>query len=64
VRYVHKLSAQHLKSKNYVEAGLSLLLHSELLEWRDDRILESQLSFPRQTEVLAVEEFNISLRGL
>lgn len=40
MKYVHKLSNQHLSSNLYVEAGLTILLHAELLEWNDDLVDE------------------------
>ncbi|KAJ7209531.1 C2 domain in Dock180 and Zizimin proteins-domain-containing protein [Mycena pura] len=33
IKYVHQLVNMHLQSQNYVEAALTLKLHSDLLEW-------------------------------
>lgn len=48
VKYVHMLCEQHKLSNNWIEAALTLLLHSELLTW-SDVMLESQAELPRET---------------
>jgi dedicator of cytokinesis protein 3 len=40
VKYVHKLCNQHLQSSNFIEAGLTLLLHADLLKWVDEMVEE------------------------
>lgn len=49
IAYIHQLCKQHDNSNRLVEAGLTLLLHANLLSW-SDKILPSQLSFPEQKE--------------
>ena len=34
IRYVHNLVEQQTKLKNYAKAGMILLLHCQLLEWK------------------------------
>lgn len=38
VKYVHQLCHQHIQSHNYTEAGLTLLLHAELLSWSTEQL--------------------------
>eukprot|EP01114_Cavostelium_apophysatum_P014920 TRINITY_DN3977_c0_g1_i2.p1 TRINITY_DN3977_c0_g1~~TRINITY_DN3977_c0_g1_i2.p1 ORF type:complete len:1173 (+),score=379.10 TRINITY_DN3977_c0_g1_i2:1536-5054(+) len=40
VNYVHLLCEEHISANNYAEAGLTLLLHSDLLEWNEDPMNE------------------------
>jgi hypothetical protein len=47
--YVHELSKQHLSSNRMVEAGLTLLLHANLLNW-SDKLVKPLLQFPEQPE--------------
>jgi hypothetical protein len=49
ITYVHELSKQHLSSNRMVEAGLTLLLHANLLQW-SDKPLKALLHFPEQSE--------------
>jgi len=48
-KYAHLLCKQHLSNNNYVEAGNTLLLHAELLDWSDDQ-LEEYGDFKAQTK--------------
>lgn len=50
IRYIYVLVNEHLKSQRCVEAAYTILLHADLLEWRDDKILEKQGDYGRQTE--------------
>jgi Dock homology region 2 len=51
VKYVHKLSNQHLSSNNFIEAGLTLLLHAELLDWSDEVVDElPDIGYPTETQ--------------
>lgn len=51
MKYVHKLSKQHLSSNNYIEAGLTLLLHADLLEWNDELVDElPDIGYPSETQ--------------
>jgi hypothetical protein len=42
------LCDQHLSSNNYTEAGFTLLLHADLLQWSEE-LLEEQGDFPAET---------------
>eukprot|EP00027_Filamoeba_sp_ATCC50430_P012224 CAMPEP_0168576648 /NCGR_PEP_ID=MMETSP0413-20121227/20351_1 /TAXON_ID=136452 /ORGANISM="Filamoeba nolandi, Strain NC-AS-23-1" /LENGTH=750 /DNA_ID=CAMNT_0008610321 /DNA_START=205 /DNA_END=2457 /DNA_ORIENTATION=+ len=42
IEYAHILCHQHIISQNYVEAAMSLLLHSDLLDWSDVQVAEIQ----------------------
>ncbi|EGG21230.1 SH3 domain-containing protein [Cavenderia fasciculata] len=42
IKYVHLLCNQHLTNNNYTEAGNTLLLHADLLEWSDTVVDELQ----------------------
>eukprot|EP01132_Coremiostelium_polycephalum_P004848 gene4848-6043_t len=37
-KYVHLLCNQHLSNNNFVEAGNTLLLHADFLDWSDDML--------------------------
>ena len=50
IRYIYLLVNEHLKCKRCVEAGNTILLHADLLEWRDDKTLEKQGDYGRQSE--------------
>ena len=51
VKYVHKLSNQHLSSNLFIEAGLTILLHADLLEWNDDIVDElPDIGYPSETQ--------------
>ena len=39
IRYINKLFNLHYEAKNYVEAGLTLQLYAQLLQWNDDLIV-------------------------
>ncbi|XP_028841844.1 dedicator of cytokinesis protein 3-like [Denticeps clupeoides] len=49
IRYIHKLCELHLQAENFTEAGFTLLLYWELLQW-DDRALKEFLHYPAQSE--------------
>ncbi|XP_042561548.1 dedicator of cytokinesis protein 4-like isoform X2 [Clupea harengus] len=49
IRYIHKLYDLHFKAQNYTEAGYTLLLYDELLEWTE-RPLREFLGYPMQSE--------------
>jgi dedicator of cytokinesis protein 3 len=36
IRYVHSLVEQHSRSNNFLKAGLTILLHTNLLSWSSD----------------------------
>lgn len=38
IRYLYKLYELHVSVENYTEAGLTLLLHAEVLKWSDEAI--------------------------
>ncbi|GAM25576.1 hypothetical protein SAMD00019534_087510 [Acytostelium subglobosum LB1] len=40
IKYVHLLCNQHLSNNNYTEAGNTLLLHADLLQWTDAPVEE------------------------
>ncbi len=42
------LCDQHLGSNNFTEAGLTILLHAELLQWSEE-LLDEQGDFPSET---------------
>ncbi|KAL5528219.1 DCK1 [Sanghuangporus sanghuang] len=52
IKYVHQLVNMHLQSQNYVEAALTLKLHSDLHEWDLDSFVEpmEDLGLPRQSQ--------------
>ena len=49
IRYIYKLRDLHLASNNFTEAGFTLLLHANLLDWRNTP-LPADHSFPGQLE--------------
>lgn len=49
IRYIKKLFDLHFAAKNYVEAGLTLQLYAQLLQWRD-HIKQEELGFHAETE--------------
>ena len=49
VRYIYKLCDLHLAAENFVEAGFTLLLHADLLNWNDS-ILHADMKYPIQPE--------------
>ncbi|TDL26056.1 cytoplasmic protein [Rickenella mellea] len=52
IKYVHQLVNMHLQSQNYVEAALTLKLHSDLHEWDLVNFVEpmEDLGLPRQSQ--------------
>jgi len=48
-RYIYKLCDLHVASENYTEAGFVLLLHTYLLDWREE-IKPKELTYPEQPE--------------
>ncbi|CAK5281374.1 unnamed protein product [Mycena citricolor] len=52
IKYVHQLVNMHLQSQNYVEAALTLKLHSDLHEWDLNTFLGpmDDLSLPQQSQ--------------
>ena len=48
-QYIKKLYDLHCMSRNYVEAGLSLQLYVQLLEWKNDDI-HSEMGFPPEPQ--------------
>ena len=65
IRYIYKLCNLHLGCGNHTEAGFTLKLHAELLEW-GDRMLPSNATYPGQFEwqrkemlyLKIIDEFN------
>ncbi|KAJ8301822.1 hypothetical protein KUTeg_020809, partial [Tegillarca granosa] len=49
IRYIKKLFDLHFAATNYVEAGLTLQLYAQLLQWRDN-IKQEELGFHAETE--------------
>ncbi|XP_062572474.1 dedicator of cytokinesis protein 4-like [Saccostrea cucullata] len=49
IRYIKKLYDLHLAAQNYVEAGLTLKLYAQLLQWRDT-MRKEELDYPNQPE--------------
>ena len=49
IRYIYKLRDLHLACDNFTEAGFTLLLHAELLDW-DAHVLPADLGYPAQSE--------------
>ncbi|KAK9768302.1 Deoxycytidine kinase 1 [Basidiobolus ranarum] len=51
IKYVHQLVDMHLRSLNFAEAGITLKLHVDLLDWSSTNDLEamSSLDLPAQT---------------
>jgi dedicator of cytokinesis protein 3 len=52
IKYVHQLVNMHLQSQNYVEAALTLKLHSDLLEWDLNTFIGpmEDLGLPQQSQ--------------
>jgi hypothetical protein len=49
VKYVHLLANQHVTSKNFTEAAITVLLHADLLDWTDTMVdAQPAGPFPRQ----------------
>lgn len=49
IRYIKKLYDLHLGAQNYVEAGLTLKLYAQLLQWKDG-IRKEELDYLAQPE--------------
>ncbi|KAK3103457.1 hypothetical protein FSP39_019400, partial [Pinctada imbricata] len=49
VRYIKKLYDLHLSAQNYVEAGLTLKLYAQILQFRDN-MRKDELDYPQQAE--------------
>lgn len=49
IRYIKKLYDLHLSAQNYVEAGLTLKLYAQLLQWREV-VRKEELDYPSQPE--------------
>jgi dedicator of cytokinesis protein 3 len=51
IKYVHQLVNMHLQAQNYVEAALTLKLHSDLYEWDLNSFLPpmEDLGLPQQS---------------
>lgn len=49
LKYVHLLCEQNLSFGNYTEAGFTLLLHANLLNWSDEMVPEEG-DFPAQPQ--------------
>ncbi|KAJ8257946.1 hypothetical protein GJAV_G00191470 [Gymnothorax javanicus] len=49
IRHIHKLCDMHLQAENYTEAGCTLLLYWELLQWEETPLREF-LQYPAQSE--------------
>nr|XP_014346036.1 PREDICTED: dedicator of cytokinesis protein 4 [Latimeria chalumnae] len=60
IRYIHKLYDLHLKAQNYTEAGYTLLMYDELLEW-SDRPLREFLNYPMQVECQRKEYLHLTI---
>ncbi|EPQ57371.1 hypothetical protein GLOTRDRAFT_137711 [Gloeophyllum trabeum ATCC 11539] len=52
IKYVHQLVNMHLQSQNYVEAALTLKLHSDLHDWDLNTFVEpmEDLGLPQQSQ--------------
>ncbi|KZT27977.1 cytoplasmic protein [Neolentinus lepideus HHB14362 ss-1] len=52
IKYVHQLVNMHLQSQNYIEAALTLKLHSDLHEWDLNVFVEpmEDLGLPQQSQ--------------
>lgn len=49
IRYIYKLRDLHLASNNYTEAGFTLHLHADLLDWKTTSLPPDQY-YPAQLE--------------
>lgn len=49
IRYIKKLYDLHLGAQNYVEAGLTLKLYAQLLQWKDG-VRKEELDYLAQPE--------------
>lgn len=59
-QYIYKLRDLNLAEKHYTEAGFTLLLSAELLEW-NDRSLSQDASCPPQREWERKEQHYIAI---
>ncbi|KAF8521278.1 cytoplasmic protein [Hysterangium stoloniferum] len=61
IKYVHQLVNMHLQSQNYVEAALTLKLHSDLHEWDVNIYVDpmEDLGLPRQTAFARKETLSL-----
>ncbi|TFK54047.1 hypothetical protein OE88DRAFT_1654527 [Heliocybe sulcata] len=52
IKYVHQLVNMHLQSQNYIEAALTLKLHSDLHDWDLNTFVEpmEELGLPQQSQ--------------
>ena len=50
VKYIHQLSYQHKKANRFIEAGLTLLLHAQLLSFSSHSILKPFMKLPQAKE--------------
>lgn len=60
IRYINKLYELHLSTDSYVEAGLTLRLYSELLDWNDS-ILASEMRYHAQQECERKEKLYLEI---
>lgn len=49
IRYIYKLRELHLQCDNHTEAGFTLLLHADLLDWTE-QTLHNDVEYPREQE--------------
>ncbi|XP_041348666.1 dedicator of cytokinesis protein 3-like isoform X2 [Gigantopelta aegis] len=49
IRYINKLFNLHREANNFVEAGLTLQLYAQLLQWNDDQ-LETEFGYKKQKQ--------------
>ncbi|KAF2367981.1 DHR-1 domain [Trinorchestia longiramus] len=54
VRYIYKLHDLHLPAGNFTEAGFTLQLHADQLDW-SNKVLHADLLYPAQTELTRKE---------
>ena len=60
IRYIYKLSEIHLEASNLTEAGFTLLLHAELLEWSANK-LQPENGYLTQPEWQRKEEIYLKI---
>ncbi len=60
MRYIYKLRDLHLACENLTEAGFTLLLHAELLDW-DSHVLPIDLGYPAQPEWQRKEQLYLKI---
>jgi len=60
LRYIYKLHDLHLSAENFTEAGFTLLLHAEKLNWSFEK-LPIEGNYPAQSEMERKEDLYLRI---